>query len=175
MFRLLRFLAVLAVASIGLTGVVVAAVPQISRMVRAHKEVALPVPDIIAQPRRSIVYDSTGLNVTDVFKVENREPFSLDRVPEPVIAAVLAVEDADFWKHNGVNGSSIMRAFLANVGTGSVSQGGSTITQQVAKQFLGGEKSLSRKGKEAVMARRLEAQYSKRAILAVYQIGRAHV
>ena len=50
MFRLLRFLAVLAAASVGLTGVVVAAVPQVSRIVRAHKEVALPVPDIVASP-----------------------------------------------------------------------------------------------------------------------------
>jgi penicillin-binding protein 1A len=55
-----------------------------------------------------------------------------------------------------------------NITAGDFAQGGSTITQQVAKQFLGGEKSLSRKGKEAIMARRLEARYSKDAILAVY-------
>ncbi len=171
MFRLLRFLAVLAVASIGLTGVVVAAVPQVSRIVRAHKEVALPVPDIVAQPRRSIVYDSTGLNVTDVFKVENREPFSLDRVPEPVIAAVLAVEDADFWKHNGVNGSSIMRAFLANVGSGSVSQGGSTITQQVVKNLImnpSAERTVKTKVIEATLARRLEKKMGKKYVLEQY-------
>jgi penicillin-binding protein 1A len=170
-FRLLRFLAVLAVASIGLTGVVVAAVPQISRVVRAHKEVALPVPDIVAQPRRSIVYDSTGLNVTDVFKVENREPFALDRVPEPVIAAVLAVEDADFWKHNGVNGSSIMRAFLANVGSGSVSQGGSTITQQVVKNLImnpAAERTVKTKVIEATLARRLEKKMGKKYVLEQY-------
>jgi membrane peptidoglycan carboxypeptidase len=170
-FRLLRFLAVLAAASIGLTGVVVAAVPQISRIVRAHKEVALPVPDIVAQPRRSIVYDSTGLNVTDVFKVENREPFSVDRVPEPVIAAVLAVEDADFWKHNGVNGSSIMRALLANIGTGSVEQGGSTITQQVVKNLImnpTAERTVQTKVIEAVLARRLEKKMGKKYVLEQY-------
>jgi penicillin-binding protein 1A len=170
-FRLLRFLAVLAVASIGLTGVVVAAVPQVSRIMRAHKEVALPVPDIVAQPRRSIVYDSTGLNVTDVFKVENREPFSLDRVPEPVVAAVLAVEDADFWKHNGVNGSSIMRALLANVGTGSVSQGGSTITQQVVKNLImnpTAERTVKTKVIEATLARRLEKKMGKKYVLEQY-------
>ena len=84
-FRLVRFLAVLAIASIGVTGVVVAATPEITRIMRAHDEVPLPVPDIVAQPRRSIVYDSSGFNITDVFKVENREPFKLDRVPEPVV------------------------------------------------------------------------------------------
>ena len=90
----------------------------------------------MAQPSRSFVYDSTGLNVTDIFKVENREPFKLDRVPEPVTAAILAVEDADFWKHDGVSGRSILRALMANVGSGSVEQGGSTITQQVVKNLI---------------------------------------
>src|SRR5205823_3255068 len=56
----------------------------------------------------------------------------------------------------------------ANITSGDFAQGGSTIHQQVAKQFLSSEKSLSRKAKEAIMARRLAAQYSKKAVLAVY-------
>src|SRR6185295_18755254 len=70
--------------------------------------------------------------------------------------------------HGGLYGKGIARAVWANVTARDFAQGGSTITQQVAKQFLGSEKSLSRKGKEAIVARRLEARYSKRAILAVY-------
>jgi penicillin-binding protein 1A len=170
-FRLLRFLAVLAVASIGVTGVVVAAAPEISRIARAHEEVPLPVPDLVPQARRSIVYDNTGQNITDIFKVENREPFALSRVPQPVIDAVLAVEDADFWKHNGVNGRSVMRALLANVASGSVEQGGSTITQQVVKNLImnpAAERTIKTKLVEAVTARRLEKKMGKRYVLEQY-------
>ena len=171
MFRLLRFLAVLAAASIGVTGVVVAAAPQVNRILNAHEEVPLTLPDIVAQPSRSFVYDSTGLNVTDIFKVENREPFKLDRVPEPVTAAILAVEDADFWKHDGVSGRSILRALMANVGTGSVEQGGSTITQQVVKNLImspTSERTIQTKVIEAVVARRLEKKMGKPYVLEQY-------
>ena len=171
MFRLLRFLAVLAAASIGVTGVVVAAAPEVNRIVRAHEEVPLPIPDLVAQARRSVVYDNTGQNITDIFKVENREPFTLDRVPTPVIDAVLAVEDADFWKHDGVNGRSVMRALLANVASGSVEQGGSTITQQVVKNLImnpTAERTVKTKVVEAVVARRLEKKMGKRYVLEQY-------
>ena len=155
----------------GSPGVVVAAAPQVSRILRAHEEVPLPVPDIVAQPRRSTVFDSTGVNITDVFKVENREPFALDRVPEPVVAAVLAVEDADFWKHDGVNGRSVMRALLANVASGAVEQGGSTITQQVVKNLImnpAADRTIKTKVVEAVTARRLEKKMGKPYVLEQY-------
>ncbi len=170
-FRLVRFLAVLAAASIGVTGVVVAAAPQVNRILNAHEEVPLTLPEIVAQPSRSFVYDSTGLNVTDIFKVENREPFKLDRVPEPVTAAILAVEDADFWKHDGVSGRSILRALMANVGSGSVEQGGSTITQQVVKNLIMSpttERTIQTKVIEAVVARRLEKKMGKPYVLEQY-------
>ena len=171
MSRLVRFLAVLAVASIGITGVVVAAAPQVNRILRAHEEEPLTIPDIGEQARRSIVYDSTGLNITDVFKVENREPFTLDRVPEPVVSAVLAVEDAEFWKHDGVSGRSVMRALLANVASGSVEQGGSTITQQVVKNLImnpTADRTMQTKLIEAVLARRLEKKMGKPYVLEQY-------
>src|SRR6185295_12671234 len=91
-----------------------------------------------------------------------------ERMPQRLVDAFLAVEDHDFYHHGGLYWKGIGRAVWANITAGDFAQGGSTITQQVAKQFLGGEKSLSRKGKEAIMARRLEARYSKNAILAVY-------
>ncbi len=172
MFRLVRFLAVLAVASIGLTGVVVAAAPQVSKIARSHEEKALAGPrPRRASPRRSIVYDNTGKNIVDIFKVENREPFKLSQVPVPVVNAILAVEDADFWKHNGVNGRSVMRALLANVASGSVEQGGSTITQQVVKNVIMNaqtDRTIKTKVVEAVLARRLEKKMGKAYVLEQY-------
>ncbi|MBA3392974.1 MAG: transglycosylase domain-containing protein [Deltaproteobacteria bacterium] len=114
---------------------------------------------------RMYAADSTLLGE---FAKEWREIVPYERVPKRLINAFLAVEDHDFFNHRGLYFKGIARALWTNITAGDFAQGGSTITQQVAKQFLGGEKSLSRKGKEAIMARRLEAQYSKRAILAVY-------
>lgn len=102
------------------------------------------------------------------FAKERREVVPFERVPQRLVDAFLAVEDHEFFEHGGLYYKGILRAAWRNIASGDFEQGGSTITQQVAKQFLGAEKSLSRKGKEAVMARRLEARYSKQAILAVY-------
>jgi penicillin-binding protein 1A len=102
------------------------------------------------------------------FAKERREVVPFERVPQQLVDAFLAVEDHEFFEHKGLYFKGILRAAWRNIASGDFEQGGSTITQQVAKQFLGNEKSLGRKGKEAVMARRLEAKYSKKAILAVY-------
>lgn len=102
------------------------------------------------------------------FAEEWREIVPFEQIPKPLVNAFLAVEDHDFFAHSGIYYRGILRAIWANVTAGDFAQGGSTITQQVAKQFLGSEKSIARKGKEAVMARRLEARYSKRAILSTY-------
>ncbi len=102
------------------------------------------------------------------FAEEWREIVPFEKMPKPLVNAFLAVEDHDFFAHGGIYFRGILRAVWANITAGDFAQGGSTITQQVAKQFLGSEKSLTRKGKEAVMARRLEARYSKRAIFSTY-------
>jgi penicillin-binding protein 1A len=118
-------------------------------------------------PAVSRMYATDGTKLGE-FAKEWREIVPLERMPRRLIDAFLAVEDHDFYRHNGLYWKGIARAVWANITAGDFAQGGSTITQQVAKQFLGGEKSLSRKGKEAIMARRLEARYSKDAILSVY-------
>jgi penicillin-binding protein 1A len=102
------------------------------------------------------------------FAREWREFVPYEEIPKPLVDAFLAVEDHDYFNHRGLYFKGIARALWTNITAGDFAQGGSTITQQVAKQFLGAEKSLSRKAKEAILARRLEATYSKRAILAVY-------
>src|SRR5262245_60830928 len=118
-------------------------------------------------PAVSRMYAADGTMLGE-FAREWREIVPLERMPRRLIDAFLAVEDHDFYHHSGLYWKGIGRAVWANITSGDFAQGGSTITQQVAKQFLGGEKSLSRKGKEAIMARRLESRYSKDAILAVY-------
>lgn len=132
---------------------------------------APPVPDLRSYarvvPSISRMYAADGTMLGE-FAKEWREIVPFERMPEQLVNAFLAVEDHDFYHHGGLYWKGIARAIWANITAGDFAQGGSTITQQVAKQFLGGEKSLARKGKEAIMARRLEARYSKNTILAVY-------
>ena len=118
-------------------------------------------------PAVSRIYAADGTLLGE-FASEWREVVPYERIPKQLVNAFLAVEDHDYWNHRGLYFKGILRALWANITAGDFAQGGSTITQQVAKQFLSNEKSLSRKAKEAILARRLEATYSKRAILAVY-------
>jgi penicillin-binding protein 1A len=120
-----------------------------------------------AVPAVSRIYAADGTLLGE-FAREWREFASYDQMPDKLVNAFLAVEDHDYFHHGGIYWRGIARAAWRNVTAGDFAQGGSTITQQVAKQFLGAEKSLSRKAKEAITARRLEATYSKQAILAVY-------
>ena len=118
-------------------------------------------------PAVSRIYAADGTLLGE-FAKEWREFVAYEKVPKQLRDAFLAVEDHDYFNHHGLYYKGIARAVWANVTAGDFAQGGSTITQQVAKQFLGAEKSLSRKAKEAILARRLEATYSKQAILSVY-------
>lgn len=132
---------------------------------------APPPPDLsrYAQvvPAVSRIYAADGTLLGE-FASEWREVVAFERIPKPLVNAFLAAEDHEFFDHSGIYFKGIVRAAWRNVVAGDFAQGGSTITQQVAKQFLGAEKSLTRKAKEAIVARRLEATYSKNAILAVY-------
>jgi penicillin-binding protein 1A len=100
----------------------------------------------------------------------NRTNVPLDEVPDVVVQAVLATEDRDFYQHDGVNPAGIARAMFQNVRSGSIQQGGSTITQQyVLNSFkLSREGGISRKLKEAVLSIKLEQQMSKDEILEGY-------
>src|SRR4029079_9401992 len=103
------------------------------------------------------------------FYVERRYLVPLEQIPNHVRLAFLAAEDAEFYRHRGVDPLSIVRAFLANVLHNQVVQGGSTITQQVVKQLLLTQKrSDERTLKELVLALRLETKLSKDDILYLY-------
>lgn len=100
---------------------------------------------------------------------EDRILIRIDQTPRYLIPALLAIEDQEFYDHFGISPSSIIRAMLANMTAGEVVQGGSTITQQLVKNFfLTNERSLTRKIKEAIMAPLLELHYSKDEILETY-------
>jgi penicillin-binding protein 1A len=101
---------------------------------------------------------------------ENRTNVPLEEVPEVVIQAVIAMEDRNFFEHDGVNPVGVARAMFQNVKGGGVSQGGSTITQQYVKNAfkLSTERAISRKVKEAVLSLKLEQQMSKEEILEGY-------
>lgn len=94
---------------------------------------------------------------------------SLDRIPRHVREAVLLSEDARFFEHEGIDWDATREAAEADLAKGRIARGGSTITQQLAKNlWLGTEQSLSRKAKEAVLAWKLERALPKARILALY-------
>jgi penicillin-binding protein 1B len=100
---------------------------------------------------------------------EQRELVRVGDVPRHLIDAILAVEDQRFHEHRGVDLRRILGALLANLRAGGIRQGGSTLTQQLVKNFfLTPERSLQRKLQEAVMALIVEARYEKDAILEAY-------
>ena len=102
-------------------------------------------------------------------EIEDRLLLRLDEVPQSFIDTLLTVEDRDFYHHGGVSLLSIGRAFFANLKAGRAVQGGSTLTQQLAKNFfLTRERSLWRKVQEAYMAVIMDYRYSKEQILETY-------
>jgi penicillin-binding protein 1A len=119
--------------------------------------------------QRSYVYAADGSLLATLKDEENRQPIPLDQVPQHVINAILAVEDAGFYVHDGYDVRGMLRAFVANVDSGGISQGGSTITQQLVKlNLLDTDQTLDRKTREIVLATRLEKQMTKDEILDRY-------
>jgi penicillin-binding protein 1B len=100
---------------------------------------------------------------------EDRILVRIDEVPDRFVDALLAVEDRHFRQHHGVDVIGILRALVVNIMSGEIRQGGSTLTQQLVKNFyLGRERTLGRKLNEAVMAVALERRFSKNEILEAY-------
>ncbi|HQK63541.1 MAG TPA: transglycosylase domain-containing protein, partial [Candidatus Staskawiczbacteria bacterium] len=116
------------------------------------------------------IYDRTGqVLLYDIYGEEKREVVSFDKISDNLKHAVLASEDSRFYQHGGVDVWGILRALWVDLRSQSKSQGGSTITQQLVRSvYLTGQKSISRKIKEAVLSIELEARYSKDQILDWY-------
>lgn len=114
------------------------------------------------------VFDNQGRYVGRILP-EKRYWVPIDRIPVFLQNAVVAVEDARFYEHSGIDFRGIARALVKDVVKGKLAEGGSTITQQLVKnKFLSGEKTIDRKLKEGRLAMELERKYTKKQILEMY-------
>lgn len=121
------------------------------------------VPDAVSQ-----FYDSQGKVVYTTASAEHRIPVKFDQIPKQVRYAFISIEDNRFYEHGGIDYRGTLRALVSNI-LGHDVQGGSTITQQLAKNaFLSQERTLTRKIKEAFLAKQLENKYTKNEILTMY-------
>lgn len=119
-------------------------------------------------PESTLLFDANEQVLSAIYE-EHRIAVPLDGVSPHLINAVLVTEDRRFYEHDGVDLPRIVMAGVANLRAGEIVQGGSTITQQLVRSIiLDRERRFMRKFKEAVLARRLEERYSKRAILEAY-------
>jgi len=115
------------------------------------------------------VYDKDGYEVAGVYNKENRTYVSLDQVPDHVVNAFVAIEDARFYEHDGVDVIRFFGSVIANLKSMSFSQGFSTISQQLIKNtHLSPEKTINRKVQEMYLAVKLEQEYTKDQIMEMY-------
>jgi penicillin-binding protein 1A len=127
------------------------------------------LPAIPPLAETTMLLDRRGNEVAALHAEVDRVLIPFTQMPLSLRRAVVAVEDADFYRHDGLDKLAVMRAAWTNVTSGSMSQGGSTITQQYVKNVLtGSEHSLTRKVREAILAVKLEHTMSKREILGGY-------
>lgn len=119
-------------------------------------------------PMNSKILSRDGEVLLDI-GTETRDVVPFDKMPKRVVGAFLAAEDDNFYNHEGIDYYGIMRAFVVNLKSGRLVQGGSTITQQVAKSFLlSKERTITRKIKDLLLARKIEEKFSKDEILFLY-------
>ncbi|MEG1727760.1 MAG: penicillin-binding protein 1A [Acidaminococcaceae bacterium] len=122
----------------------------------------------ITPPAASQFYDSKGDLIATTDSEEDRIPVSLNKVPKDLQNAFVAIEDIRFYQHSGIDFRGIARAVISNI-LGSHMQGGSSITQQLAKNaFLTQERTITRKIHEAFIAIQLEQKYTKQEIMEMY-------
>ncbi|MCL6450474.1 MAG: PBP1A family penicillin-binding protein [Acetobacteraceae bacterium] len=127
----------------------------------------VPLPPVpVAEATR--IFDRDGELLARLF-TQNRTTVPLSRIPTVLQQAVVAVEDSRFYRHRGIDPWSLLRAAYHNLRAGRIVEGGSTITQQLARNlFLTPERTLGRKLHEALLTLRLERTYSKAQILELY-------
>ena len=118
----------------------------------------------------SVMYDRTGeKTLYEMHGEENRKIVSHDEIPDIIREATIATEDANFYRHFGIDPLAIIRAFKINLQNNGIRQGGSTITQQLARSaFLTPERTMKRKFLEAIFALKIERHYTKDEILDQY-------
>lgn len=151
--------AVLLIFGVGIGGVVGTFI-NVSQM--------LPTVTDYTPPEVTKIYSSDNVLLATVGE-ENREFVSLKQIPKHLANATVAVEDSRFYEHAGVDFRGIARALVRNIRGGEISQGGSTITQQLARNvYLTQKRTFTRKAREAVLAVLIERHYTKPKILELY-------
>lgn len=131
----------------------------------------LPEPD---NPEVTEILDASGKTVVARLFTEDRVEVPVVRMPKHLLNAIVAIEDDRFYKHRGIDPIGIGRALVRNVRAGKVLEGGSTLTQQLARNLsfggtrLGLQRTVTRKLKEALITTKLEYKYSKEQILGLY-------
>ena len=133
----------------------------------------LPSPETILSgsiPESTKIFDSTGEHLLyEIHGEERRTIVPFENIPQMIKDATLAAEDDEFYSHIGIDVRALVRAFIANVQSRTINQGGSTITQQYIKNaILSPEQTITRKVKEVILALELERQFTKNEILEAY-------
>src|SRR4051812_18504589 len=167
--RFVRLLSIVVLGGFVLGLCLVALGPGVSKIAASAKYTGTVAPDLRPLEGPTTLYDANG-NVMDRLGDLDRTPVALSDVPKTLRDAVIATEDHTFFTNPGVDVRSSLRAFLSNVDSGGIGQGGSTITQQLIKNryFTNPKRDLDRKVREAILAARLTGEWSKRRILQEY-------
>ncbi len=166
-----RILLLLAVFIIGAIGIVVGVfLGSISKLKKNADAITAGITeDYFRSTETSIIYDINGNEITTISGMKELYYVEDDEIPEVLKKAFVAVEDQDFYSHNGIDFSAIIRAYIANMRNEKIVEGASTITQQLAKNvFLTNDVTWERKITEMFIAVNLEKQFSKSEILEFY-------
>jgi penicillin-binding protein 1A len=145
-------------------GVVAGAFYQMSKILPPNQEIARYMP--VAGTK---FFSAEGIFLGSVAD-ENREPVELKKIPKRMQDAIIAIEDSRFYEHSGLDFRGLSRALWSNITSGNLTQqGGSTLTQQLARQiYLDPRKTMSRKMKETMLALQIERNWPKKQILETY-------
>ena len=163
-----NFLLTIVVGGVAVGACLAALLPGLATLGAAQHYTSDKLGDLRDLKQRSTVFDAAS-NVIGVLGLENREDARLEEIPKLIQDAVIAVEDQTFWSNDGVDLNATVRAFLKNLTSGEIEQGGSTITQQLVKnRILSKKRDINRKVREIILALRLNEKYSKREILEQY-------
>ena len=152
--------------AVSVAAVLVGGISFTGGLLAAPVDFRLPPP-----PKAALLYDSSGQQFAEIRSPEVREPVDGRRIPRVMRQATVAAEDERYFDHQGVDPASIIRAAYKDITSGS-RQGGSTITQQYVKNvYVGNDRTLVRKLREAALAYRLEQRRGKSEILTSYLNG----
>ena len=159
-----RLLLIVAAGALLITATVIGVAPRVWSSMNAHEELPVELPEFEALAQRTYVYDVNGQEI-GFYELENSQPIAYADIPPEVIDAFLTVEDKEFFRHDGINVRSLVRATLSNFASEAPQQGASTITMQVVKNdFLAG---LERDGRYKLLqihyARMLEKEHAEGA------------